>query len=178
MSKCRTGLCGVKTDAKSCLKFILTLCIILTCKLVKIVQCWLLFLQKNFALSILMTDPSFKRLMKDLSFICVFRLGEIVSLVFRCVAWRDPFCLLNSGCLQLLSRWICCCLSVWDADKRMPFAFEILHLASGKRVHNLAKKGKLFVWFYASGRLSDQVEAPLMLKYTHYTYKIVCQRKK
>lgn len=55
----------------------------------------------------------------------------------------------------------------------MPFAFEVLHLASGKRVHNLAKR-KNFLFgsqplagFKWSGSPSD-VE-----KYTHYKFKIV-----
>lgn len=55
----------------------------------------------------------------------------------------------------------------------MPFAFEVLHLASGKRVHNLAKREKTFCLVSSLWRALNGAGAPLMLKYTHYKFKIV-----
>lgn len=53
--------------------------------------------------------------------------------------------------------------------QRMPFSFEVLHLASGKRVHNLAKKENFL--FGSQPQAGFQWSgAPLILKY--YTLQI------
>lgn len=85
-----------------------------------------------------------------------------------CFFWIAVVCNYSWGGSLVVS------LRCWQ---RMPFAFEVLHLASGKRVHNLGKKENFL--FGSQPRAGFQTKwAPLMLKYTHYTYKIVCQRKK
>lgn len=114
-------------------------------------------------------------LMEDLSSICVLQPSEIGSLVFGRLAkgtsssfWIAVVCNYSWGGSVAVS------LRCWQ---RMPFAFEVLHLASGKRVHNLAKKENFL--FGSLPQAGFQTKwAPLMLKCTHYTYKIVCQKKK
>ncbi len=60
-----------------------------------------------------------------------------LSSIFWMCSQRDCFFWIVVVCNYSLGGSAAVSLRCWQ---RMPFAFEVLHLASGKRVHNLAKR--------------------------------------
>lgn len=88
---------------------------------------------------------------------------------------RDCFFWIAVVCNYSWNGSVAVSLRCWQ---RMPFAFEVLQLASGKRVHNLAKRKTFCLVPSLRQAFKPSGGAHLMLKCTHYTYQIVCQRQK
>lgn len=85
-----------------------------------------------------------------------------------CFFWIVVACNYSSGgCAAVRLR-------CWQ---RMPFSFEILHLASGKRVHNLAKR-KTFCLVPSLRQAFNEVGPLWSWNITHYKFRIVHQERK
>lgn len=112
---------------------------------------------------------------KNLWYTCALWFWQIVLLVSECGANGSVFFLKQQLSTITLEEDLF--LSFWDADKGCPLPLKYFILPQVK-VSITWQKGKLFVWFPASGRFSNQVGSSDVEIYTLHIQNSMSKRER